>query len=351
MLRRSAPHILVACLWTGRAAADPLRLTWVAPEGCSSQADIERQIARSLGNPSSHHAALAVRVELRRLAKRRVSVSLVAEGRGESGQRQLEAESCDAAATAAALIVALMVDPALGASAQPAPEPPAPPPPPPPPEPPPLPPAEPETPPLLAMMPRRSVIPEETPPAPAHPPSTSDLAPLDHLSARIAAIGDIGSLPGADVGGELALLLSVRRLRFELAGALFASSNATASALPTEGAHLSLLTVAARGGYTFPLGPLALTPWVGVEVDSETGSGYGGDAHESQTGTWLAVAAGGSLSWRFWRLFSLSLGAEALVPTSRPTFLATDGASSNVVLSKVSALSGRGFLGVECRFH
>jgi hypothetical protein len=111
-------------------------LSWSAPDGCPDEAafrkDIEALLGRSLD--SAFARWVDAKVSVRREAKRFV-LELSGDGSGGTFARTLEDASCEAIAEAAALIVAIAIDPSLmdpGAV-----DPPPPPPPPPPPAPPP----------------------------------------------------------------------------------------------------------------------------------------------------------------------------------------------------------------------
>ncbi len=83
-------------------------LAWEAPgEGCPAAAEVERRLARLLGDDGSVVRA-AARVEPSASGWR---VELALEWRGHRDTRTLEAERCDTLADATVLLVATMVDP------------------------------------------------------------------------------------------------------------------------------------------------------------------------------------------------------------------------------------------------
>ncbi|HTA17723.1 MAG TPA: hypothetical protein VK989_00440 [Polyangia bacterium] len=116
-------------------AAPELVLTWQAPPGCPTAADVQNQFGRLLGGdahaPSGKHIAATINV--RTPAPARWSLELATVLDGAAGRRNLEGDSCASVASAASLILALMIDPAAAEraateSAPPPPKPAAPPP-------------------------------------------------------------------------------------------------------------------------------------------------------------------------------------------------------------------------------
>ncbi|HVU51107.1 MAG TPA: hypothetical protein VHL80_10500, partial [Polyangia bacterium] len=97
-----------------RAAEPELTLAWQAPAGCPSPADVEAQFARLIGGPSrlpsgKHIDASAA---VRSSAPDRWALDLSTTLDGAPGRRALAGDSCAAVSSAAALILALMIDPA-----------------------------------------------------------------------------------------------------------------------------------------------------------------------------------------------------------------------------------------------
>ena len=114
-MRRVAHSLgLSIALWAATAPAQVpgLTLSWQAPPGCPSQAQVE-------------NAVLAGRLDREAAPGRQVSAEVVVEQRGDKtfravlttrapegrGTRELEGESCDAIASASAVVLALALDP------------------------------------------------------------------------------------------------------------------------------------------------------------------------------------------------------------------------------------------------
>jgi hypothetical protein len=108
--------VLVALAAAGIAVAAetvPLRLEFVSAAGCGTGADLARRVAmrspRIAFSDSGHHV---VRAEIARSAKGRFDVSLTFAGpAGQRSSRRIDTGSCDEALDAAALILAVTLDP------------------------------------------------------------------------------------------------------------------------------------------------------------------------------------------------------------------------------------------------
>jgi hypothetical protein len=337
-LEGSILFALALSVWSRRAVsqgaevASPLTLDWSAPAGCPSREHVVERVNAILGR-STKPRALTVYATAAQSPSGKWRVNLAAEREGGTGSREFEAESCEAAADAAALIVSLMIDPTAvtgAADVDKALEPEKTPPPapaakPPPPDPRPLEPA-----------------------APSAPPARSPL-----FAVRASLAGDIGTFSPANIGGELVLGVSPRRLRFELAGSYWAKT-ATLPGSSAEGARLELATLGARAAYVFPAGDVAFAPLAGVEWDWMSATGFGGTSDQSHTASWVAVALGATGSWfpiRRFHAVALSLTLEAVVATQqlRP-FVATEPGGTDSTVAQPSQIAGRVFLGVEYRF-
>ncbi len=310
--------------------ASPLSLDWSAPPECSERERILSQVRAILGPTPPARERIEVQAEARPTPGGRWTVRLVVKG---EGQRELQAESCEAAADATALILALMIDPTRAAAAPPAPAPtPAPRTPSPAPAPAPAPPAP-------------SPAPAPAPPAPSPAP-----APVGLLGIRASVGGDLGTLSPANIGGELALFTTLRRVRLELAGTYWATATATASARPSEGADLGLATVAGRAGYLFAVRRLTLAPLVGVEGDVLRGAGFGGIGQAHQNAFLAAVVVGAMASYPVWWRLSVTLTVEGVVPLARPAFVVDlPSGAAEFTIERPGPVLGRAFLGVEGR--
>ncbi len=93
-------------------ADEVVELSWSAPVGCPSRASVLKEVARLVVSAPSE--PLYVQATVESAASDSWSVELTMSGAVE-GKRSLGAESCNAVAQAAAMIIALAVDPDSGA--------------------------------------------------------------------------------------------------------------------------------------------------------------------------------------------------------------------------------------------
>ena len=345
---------LALSTWSRQAASQvpevssPLALDWSAPAGCPTREHVIERVTAILGRSTKPHGALAVRAIATRLPSGQWRVNLAEDREGGAGSQEFEAESCDAAADATALIVSLMIDPTITPGARdvdPSHEPEKTAPPPvPPPSPPPPQPRPPEPPPPTVAAAR---LPERTPPsvAPARP----------HLFAvRASLAGDVGTFSRANVGGELLLAVTPWRLRFELAGSYWVSSMATLAGSPSEGAWLELATLGVRAAYVLSAGDVGLAPLVGIEGDRMSATGFGGTSQHHQTANHIGVDLGATGIWfpvQAFHALALSLTLEAVSATEKPPpFVATEPGGTERVVQQSSQVALRAFLGAEVRF-
>jgi hypothetical protein len=91
-------------------AAEGFELEWNAPEGCPSRDDVLARVRGHLPAHDSSRTALAAQVSVTQVGSA-FQIGLQLRDRGAVAHRTLTAESCDAAAEVAALLIALAVDP------------------------------------------------------------------------------------------------------------------------------------------------------------------------------------------------------------------------------------------------
>jgi hypothetical protein len=189
------------------ARADaPLDLTWVAPTGCPTADDVRKEFARLVHVPADRPPpafSADARIEPR---GGRYALRLHTVRDGQTGEREIEAESCASLAHAAALVLVLAYGEGQDA-------------PPPPPPPPPRPRALPPRPPVVEAPPPPPPPPVEAPPPPAAPvvvvvappPPPPVVAPAIW---SLAAEGGAGGSPIPGVGARVGVGVDVERRRF-----------------------------------------------------------------------------------------------------------------------------------------
>jgi hypothetical protein len=280
----------------------------------------ERPVRASAELTDEGHGALQVKLQL--------------EVAGTPHERAFVAESCKAAKSAVALILAIAINPAAvqnESSNEAA-----------------LPDAE-------AATPR-----EPAPVVDAAAPSASPRAVPPSADARrewafdAGAYGlfELGGMPRADAGLGLRLGLAIAAARIELGGSLLASQTVVDST--GAGARFSSLHAQLRFGYGARRGAVWLGPMAGVGLSTLTASGTKGSTSVSaRAATELVpeLSAGGLAIWTPVRRFGLNVGAELVVPLVRPRFLVIQpDPAEPTVLYRSPRVGGRILLGLAVQF-
>jgi hypothetical protein len=354
------------------ASATPgLHLRWSAPAGCPAGADVAADVARMLPSASSSRRALDAdaRVSGRGDRWHLTLVTRSAEGRGE---RELDAPTCRAVADAAALIIALAIDPAAAPvvpSAVPsAPTAAAPVPAAPPGEAPPASASTPAAPSAKSPSASTPAAPSAKSPPAAPAPLTPPTATAARATPRplataetpqharpsaflvgLSGAGNLGELPSPGGGAELAVGWTPRPLRAEILGDAWLGQSAALASRPGVGGDLRELALGARGCLDFVVAAIDAGPCVGLRVVSMAGSGFGARATFSGSALWAEATAGAFVAARIAGPLALRVVAEGLVPLRRPDFVVLhDGVTES--LHRPTALGGKATIGAELRF-
>jgi hypothetical protein len=110
-------------------------------------------------------------------------------------------------------------------------------------------------------------------------------------------------------------------------------------------ARFDMLTGALRGCYAVGLGRVEGAPCVGVKAVRLAGQGEGTDVTYDGVGLYVGPSAGGMLRWKLSSSLGLRLGAEAFVPLGRRPFLL-----NGLEIHRPPAIGGAAFLGPEVSF-
>jgi hypothetical protein len=370
------------------SAGDFLDLEWIAPAECPGRGEVLADLERVVGELSSEptRGRVRARIVLWRGAGAdgpwRGVVTTFGDGAGE---RSLRAPSCRALADATELILALRVDPTLAARMAPPvstiPEPrstaatpppssgPAPAPPlsaptpvtpapaalplastPLPPAPAPLPPSAPT--PLPSSAPATTTAPKPGP----SPPHEATVAPLrlhQEFALGASILGELGTLPSPEVGGEVFASWLPGRWRAELREATGLVQNADVTGRSGVGASLRAFSGGARGCYAILPFSVSVAGCALTEVDWVWASGYAtasATVRDANAG-WVALGGGVLVVWRLSDRVSVRANVDSIAPLTRPRFVTEgpDGTFSGLV-HRPSALIGRTGLGVELHF-
>lgn len=357
-------------------------LTWVAPDSCPDlgwvNSEIERLLGRPLGSVKEPRTQAAATVA--QLGPQKWRLKLVTLQNNKGGERELYAEQCQPLARAAALILALGVDPqavaerekeAAGkvagveetrlqnptdeAAAGPV--------------------AQPQSAPSQS----REAPVQKVEPSPDSPPATEkatdgqpspptisppgDTAEEDtpeetatHSVVLGAAFGaDIGSLPKASAGGGVTAGVELSRWRLEVIAGLWPLRQAEIEEAPRFGAKLGLWTIAPGACYRVWTRGLSFAPCISVELGRIYGQGTGDDDHLTNSkkgaGFWLAPVAGARITWPVngWVGIIAELGCA--IPVLRHRFkLQIADLGNPVVVHRSAVIAPRARVGAELRF-
>jgi hypothetical protein len=290
----------------------PVVLSWTAPEGCPGVEDLRAEIRRVAGPVPPAAERPEAHAVVKRGPKDLWQLTLSTRAGALAGERRLTAVDCAELMRAAALVIALMINPSAGAPIEP------PPPPPPPP-----------------------VIAEPPPPPPPAPPPGPISAGADALVAT-------GLLPGGAVPGiGLRLAWSRAFFRAELRGDGWAGRSAAGPVDGSAGGSFDLLdlglgacAIGRRGRRIEPGACVGAILWRG------TGTGYGVTDPIVATAWWTGGFAEGNVSLRVTPRNAARLGIGAFLPFGRPTY-ALGGVGA---VWQPAAFGARGTLGWELDF-
>jgi hypothetical protein len=278
-----------------------VELDWVAPPECPTGAQV---LEDARGLVTSDHQAnpaerLTVRAVVELLADNRWRLSLTV----GASKRRVEAASCAELGRAAALFLALLVDPLR--REMPA----APPPSEPPPEP----------------------AASSRPPPPVPSARTEPRSPPEPALVRLAlgAGGglDYGTLPAPVLLGTVGASVGLGAWEFDVRGSL--GGKHTRRLGPGTGANLVPTIVELEGCYAVPFGTsVRLGPCLGGEVGVMHGRAFGVANPRSGYWPWIGVDASLAFTFSFGRHVELRAAAGGSLPLYRPAFRLGDQAVS-----------------------
>ena len=323
-MRASACHGLAIAVVVGLASASVVRaegsldIAWLAPEGCPSAESVSSEIDELLGGAAGTRAGEHLSVRAMVARGERWLVTLETQTGAASGHRSIEATSCQGLASATALIVALMIDPDAvaahaGKGAEMAPAPP----------------------------------PSPATPQPAVPPARAARSTFGIAGA--GAAGDLGVLPGPDVGPGAALGLLLGHWRLELRVAYGVREVPSDTLADASGAYGKFRFYAGTlaGCWTALRGAVDFGPCVEAELGAVHGEGAGADHNRGQTTPWFALGAGGVVIFKATPWLHFPVHIDAVLPMWRPNFMVQHADGS---LFRAWPVGGRLTAGVELQF-
>jgi hypothetical protein len=301
--------------------AAPLELAWDAPDGCPDRDAVEALVSQRLGERSTPRAAPLT-------ASGRIStapIGFVLTLRTPTGERKLEAASCDELAQSAAVILALLIDPRAAPEPSPSVEP------------------EPEA------EPEPEPDPEPEPAEESSPTSAPNSASREvHGFVRAELVGDIGLLPSVGLGPGVAGGVVVYRTTLELSGAFLPAHDVTQGEDDDVGDLRAF--IGRLGACQALLAKPALGPCAFVEYTHLLGRGDDSlkPRHDVDGGLWSLLAAA-RLSVGIDASFGWMLELGVGLPLSVAEFRVDEGASARTV-HRTSRVVGHARTGLELRF-
>lgn len=326
----------------GEARPSALDLTWTSPNGCPVTSDVVSRIDALLAPRTTRdfEVPLSARAVITQPNPNSFELQLDTHQSDQAFTRTLHAATCVELTDAAALVLALALDPDLaerrataptsasdpGSESAPESDP----------RPEPEPKPEPEPTPKLKK-PLRIVADSR--------PRRSERPPSWHLSA-VAAL-DLGTTSSVALGPSASLSFSSRWFELALDALWLPPRRSTIAADPTKGGDLQLFALAPRACFVPLQRRFAAGGCATLEAGQLSGRGFG-TANDSTRATWWA-AAGPALFGRYFALPYLGVAArtELLVPLQDIEFTL-----ENVgVAHHVPSVVGRFALGLEAHFN
>ena len=306
-----------------RAQTAPIELAWRAPAECPAQDAVLGEVAGVLGHVPAG-APIQARVEVTRAEDGLWKAQLELATRGAQGQRQLVAASCEAIASATALIVAVAVE--------------------------------------------SGVMPESPRTTQSDTARNDGRAPAalpffrSQLLVGASGVVDDGAMPsiagGVEVGIGWTGAWRAWRVRVLASGAAFPDQSKLADQAPlaakNEGGDFRLLDVSGRACAGVILGSFDLGPCVGAEFDSMDAWGTPtvaspGHTSSSTGAQWVSLSGSALAEWQFAGAFALFARVDGLMPLAHPLFVIAQPGNGQAVVHQPSAVALRLALGLEVR--
>ncbi|HVY37334.1 MAG TPA: hypothetical protein VHM31_05345 [Polyangia bacterium] len=280
---------------------------WSAPAGCPSQQQVEADIARLVGGDLRLRDGSELRADVSVSGGPPWSADLTTLHAGRVGRRTIESPSCQAAAEAVALIIALSIDPDARAAGPRAP---------------------------AAAPPQMG------------PPSASKPRPL-HVLVGVHAQARAGTLPETDVGAGLGVGLAGLRWRAELRWT-YGLRRDQPALLPSGAAgRFNLDAGSLTGCVDLGRGKLAFGPCGTAEAGRVSATGSGATAGFSKNAPWLALGGGVFASLAVSEHLRTSVEVDALAPLYRPDYVFDEIPG---VVFKAPPLGGRALIDLSWQF-
>ena len=303
----------VIALGSARLAAaqqKPMVVIWQAPPECPTAARVEAEVENNLARAGAAPAPVVAMVTVSGPTDGRWQASLLFQVGFTRAERRFEAESCQAIASAAALVIALWAEG------------------------------------------RPDVPPPTAPPRDAEKPPVAPIVEPTRRPFVIMLNGllDWGTMPDSPAGGMEAAggpIWTFPSWRLRVLGGLSFFPNRRTPLMDSrvDQANFELFDFSGRGCATIVSDRFELGPCAGAELAVMHGSGT---ALEDSTKLWVSLLGAAMASWSVSPAIGVFGRAEVVVPTTQKTFLNGSGGGSPIY--QVPAVAVRGALGFELRF-
>jgi len=336
-IRRSLVVVAMAASGLGSArlaaaASERVALIWNAPAGCPTTQAIDDEVARTLAGSSKDAAPVAAAVNV--LAPSppdgRWRARLVIHSHGKRAEREFEAESCEALASATALIIALAAEGADDVSPTPS--------------------AGQVEPPVFRA---DNAIAAAAAPGPANPRAAwNDSGPR----LLVGGLLDSGTMPDSPAPGIEAAVgaswtASIWRLRLTTGASFFPQQDMGSSMIdPPPTGRYWMLSFSARGCMTAVVAPFEIGPCLGGELAFMHASNLYGLPSTDDTQYWVSPL--GSLVAAFTVASRVVVFArtDVVVPSTRRSFNANTPMGVYYDIYKIPGHAFRAAMGVEVLF-
>jgi hypothetical protein len=274
------PLVLCADPALGQTAGSAVELDWDAPAECPNGPSVTAEVERILAGSPGRSSRLRVQGTVSRTPQDKWHVELSLRGTELEAKRGLEGPNCAAVAEAAALVIALAINPEVER---------------------PTPPPKPET----------------TQESRATPPQMPTFA---GPAISIGATGDSGTVPDGTVGLEGNFGWTLGNVHTELSGTYFLERRGTLAERDDVGATFRLGDMSLRGCYQFARDRLAFGPCVDVGLQWTRAQGFGPIASRTVSGVTPAIGGAMGAEWLISRYFVPYARLGGVVPLARPEF-------------------------------
>jgi hypothetical protein len=303
-----------------RADDETVSLTWNAPAQCPSAQEIHASIRRLLASKAPAPSDRPVTAKVTLFPSGTVwRAEIVTESDGLHGRRKFEGDTCATVADAAALVLAIMVNPEKVAHRDLGPSPPS---------------SE-----------ARDNAPESPAPQP-RPPARHVEDEHAFVIVRAFGLSDFSTVPAPTFGTGIGIELGIHRLRVGAIAVAQPYQDVMFDDSTGLGARLRVTRVGTRACIAILRGAVEVAPCAGGEVVWMAGHALGVNKPENSVTQWAELVAGPEARISIGSGLGLVLDADAQVPIRRRDFAIRPPG----IVHTVPALTTRATFGFDVRF-